>query len=396
MDVLSAGKSPFDALAQSGVSGQQSQLAQYAIQRAAQDMRNNKPDDAIVSFKRALAYDPQNVTALSYIGNIYLSQGKIDDAIAAYKNLIGIDPTSSEYRLKLANTYLQGKMYRESEETFKLAARLDPRNIEAEYTLGIQYAQTDRPAEAEAQFLKVKRMAPADGNVYYALGALYNTQGRYSEALQELKSALSLKGNFLAADYEIGVTYSRLGMKDDAARQLQVLVDARSQFAADLQYEINRPRMLYVDGSRGGFNLSLGPNTPVWMLDPARLTDPNSTKTVSVTIQFNTAMDARSITAVGNWTISRARSASAGYYNNSVNGYVSAKEVTIPPRPLRVEYNNQTLQATVTFAVSQNADGDATIDPRHLVFKFAGKDSGGREMDAASDELSGNSAFKPF
>lgn len=371
-------------------------MAQYAILKASQDMRSNRLDDAVVSFKRALAYEPQNVTALGYIGDIYLSQGKTDEAISAYKDLIGVDPTSSEYRLKLANTYLQAKMYRESEESFKIAARLDPRNVAAEYTLGLQYTQTDRLAEAEVQFRKAQRMAPADGNVYYALGALYNKQGRYTEAVQELKSALNLKSNFFAANYEIGVSYSRLGLPEEATRQLKLLAEAKSQFAVDLQFEMNRPRMLYMEGTSGGINLTLGPNTPVWMLDPAKLTAPNASKTVSVTIQFNTGMDRNSITSIGNWTISRAKSAPAGYYNNSLFGYVTSKEVAIAAKPLSVEYNDLTLQARVTFAVSQNATGDATIDPKHLVFKFSGTDTAGRAMDASSDEIDGYSAFKSF
>jgi tetratricopeptide (TPR) repeat protein len=395
MDVLSAGGSPLDVIGQGG-SGQQSQLAQYAILKASQDMRSNRMNDAIASFKQALAYDPQNVTALAYIGDIYLSQGKTTEAIKAYKDLIGIDPTSSEYRLKLANTYLKAKMYQESEDTFKIAARLDPRNPVAEYTLGIQYAQTDRLAEAEVQFRKVQRMTPADGNVYYALGSLYNKQGRYSEALQELKTALTLKRNFNPAEYELGVSYSKLGMRDEAVRQLQLLVSAKSELAADLQFEINRPRMLFMEGTSGGINLSLGPNTPLWMLDPVKLTAPNSSKIISVTIQFNTQMDRSSIASVSNWTISRAKSAAAGYYNNNLYGYASSKEVAVSAKPLSVIYNDLTMQATVTFSVSQNSTGDATIDPKHLVFKFSGTDTFGRVLDTSSDEIDGYSAFKAF
>jgi len=392
MDVLSAGQSPLDALAQGG-SGQQAQLAQYAILKASQDMRNNRLDDAVVSFKRALAYDPQNVTALAYIGDIYQSQGKTDEAVKAYKDLIGIDPTSAEYRIKLANTYLQGKRYQESEETFKIAARLEPRNPVPEYTLGIQYAQTERLAEAEAQFRKVQRMTPSDGNVYYALGSLYNKMGRHAEALQELKTSINLKSN-LSAEYELGVAYSRLGRDDEANRQLKLLVDAKSGLSIDLRYEINRPRMMFMDDPSGV--LGLGANTPVWMLDPARLTNPGSSATFSVNIQFNTQMDRRSIETLSNWSISRAKSTGGGYYNNNIYGSPSAKDAQVSNMPVRVSYNSYTMQATLSFSVSQNQNGDATIDPKHLVFKFSGVDSSGRPMESASDEIDGYSSAESF
>jgi Flp pilus assembly protein TadD len=394
-DPFSVSGNILDVLAQDQ-SGQRSQLAQYALQRAAQQMKSNNLREAITTFRQALAFDPQNTTALTYIGNINLSMGNVDEAVKAFKDLIKLDPTSSDSQIKLANAYLQGKRYDEAEATFKTAARLDPRNPVPEYTLGIQYAQTDRLQEAEAQFRKVQRMVPTDGNVYYALGALHNKQGRYEESVQELKTALSLKSNFYEANYELGVAYTHLGQDDEANRQLQILKGARSAFTTDLSFEINRPKILFMDGSGSGFNLSLGPNTPVWMLDPTNLTAPGSSKTFSVTIQFSTQMDSASIAQLNNWTISRAQSTKAGYYNNSATGFVSSTEVQIAKRPLSVVYNQTTMQATVTFMVSQNSTGTATIDPKHLVFQFSGQDAYGRSMNTAADEIDGRSSVKGF
>lgn len=393
-DPLSVG-GIFDVLSQDQ-SGQRSQLAQYALQRAAQQMQSKNYKDAITTFRQALGFDPQNTTALTYIGNLNLQLGNVDEAVKAFKDLVKLDPTSSDSQVKLANAYLQGQRYDESEATFKIAARLDPRNPLPEYTLGIQYAQTDRLQEAEAQFKKVQRMVPSDGNVYYALGSLYNKEGRYDESVQVLKTALSLKANFTQANYELGVAYTNLGNDDDANRQLQILKTAGSALASDLNFEITRPKILYIDGSNDGFNTSFGPNTPLWLLDPTKLTDPGSSRTFSVNIQFSTQMDPASIADLSKWTISKAKSTSAGYYNNSATGFVMSTEVQIAQRPLSVVYNPTTMQATVTFTVNQNSTGDATIDPKHLVFQFSGQDSYGRSMNTASDEIDGYSPLQGF
>lgn len=394
-DPFSVSGNIFDVIGQDR-SAQRSQLAQYALQRAAQQMQSNNLKEAITSFRQALASDPQNTTALTYIGNINLSMGNVDEAVKAFKDLVKLDPTSSDSQIKLGNAYLQGKRYNEAENTFKSAARLDPRNPLPEYTLGIQYVQTDRLQEAEAQFRKVQRMVPTDGNVYYALGALHNKQGRYEESVQELRTALSLKPKFYEANYELGVAYTRLGQDDEANRQLQILKSARSALTTDLSFEINRPKILFVDGSNSGFNLSLGPGTQLWMLDPANLTAPGSSKTFSVNIQFSTQMDSTSIAQLSNWTISRAKSTAGGYYNNSPTGFVTTTEVQIAKRPLSVVYNRTTMQATVTFMVSQNSTGNATIDPKHLVFQFSGQDAYGRSMNTAADEIDGRTSVKGF
>jgi tetratricopeptide (TPR) repeat protein len=239
-------------------------------------------------------------------------------------------------------------------------------------------------------------MAPGDGNVYYALGSLYNKQGKYEEAIKALSTALYLKPNFAAANYEMGYAYSRLGIPEEATRQLQNLISARSPLATDLQFEINRPRMVSIDGSQGSFNLSLGANTPLWMLDPVNLMAPGSSRTFSVNIEFSTDMDPDSIALVSNWSISKAKSTAGGYYNNSLYAYSTGTDATSPSRPLSVVYNAYTMQATVTFSLSQNDAGDATIDPKHLVFKFSGMDASGRAMNNSSDEIDGYSAFEGF
>ena len=99
-------------------------------------------------------------------------------------------------------------------------------------------------------------------------------------------------------------------------------------------------------------------------------------------------MDVASIMNPANWEISRAKSTEGGYYNSLVP-INSSREVSIPKQPVLVTYDPNTNQANVTFNVQQNANGDATIDPSHLVFKFSGKDADGRQMDSTGDQIDG-------
>ena len=392
-DIFSVnGSNPLDVLAQD-FSGQRSQLAQYAIIQAAGFMSNNRQEDALAAFKRALAFDPQNITALTNIGNINLSLNNNADAIKAFKDLVTSQIYSADSQIKadaqmkLGNAYLQDKQYTESEKAFKQAASLDPTNPLPVYTLGMQYLNTDRLQEAETQFLKVQRMAPGDGNVYFGLGSLYNKQGKYDDAVKSLNTALDLKPNFPSARYELGFAYSNLGKQDEAAAQLKQLQSDGSSYASDLNFVLSKPRILSMKvAPNSQFNLALGAGSQLWSFDTSFLT-PNTSKVVSVNIQFDNKMDLTSVTNPGNWSISKATGGVAGYYNNTLPA--SAKEVKIANTPLSVTYNANTGQATVSFMLSQNANGDATIDPGHLVFKFSGKDTSGRSMDTSSDQIDG-------
>lgn len=387
-DLFSGSNSdPFAVIGQD-TSGQRAQLAQYSIMRAASYLQGNKNDDALKAFKQALAFDPQNSTALTYIGKINLAKGNNYEAIKAFKTMVQSQPSSVDAHMNLANAYIQDKQYAASEKELKAAAKLDPTNPLPDYTLGLQYSNTGRLSEAETQFLKVQKISPNDGNVFYALGMVYNQQGRSEEAAASLEKALTLKKSFPAANYELGVAYNALGRTEDAQNQLSILQTSDATQAQNLQFLINKPGMTMMDTKKsGGFSENLGPGLPLWMLDPSLLTKPGSGKTFSITIGFNTEMDAASITNTQNWSISRANSPDGGYYNNTMP--LSSKDVALPSNPESVSYNSLTQEATVVFRLNQNSAGNAVIDSSHIVFKFSGKDAFGRDMDKSANEIDG-------
>lgn len=404
MAVFDFAKSAANADALASVSqnlqSQRAQIAQYAIQKAAGYLQNNKNDEALKEFRKALAFDPQNATAHTYIGKIYQGQGKINEAIKEFKYVVQNDSTSVTARNNLGNAYLQAKQYGDAEKEFKTAARMDPINPLADYTLGIMYSETNRFSEAEAQFKKVAKVSPRDGNVFYALGALFNKTGRPEEAIKNLEKSLTLKKDFPAANFELGSAYAATGNTDKAQAQLSILQTKDTGLANDLRFILDKPKMVYIDAANNkNFNQLFGPRTPLWMLDPSLMVA-NASQKVTVAIQFNNKMDIASITNASNWEISRAKSTEGGYYNNSMP--TNSNEAYIPRRPFSVTYNPATGQANVTFTVTQsstidlsNGDNGLTIDPSHLVFKFSGKDASGRQMDTTGDQIDGY-ALKPF
>ncbi len=366
-------------------SAQRAQLAQYAILRASTMMSESRNDEALTAFKQALAFEPTNTTANTYIAKINLAKGNTYEAIKAYKAILQITPTSSEAHTNLANAYIQAKDFTNSEKELKTAAKLDPSDPLPVYTLGHQYMQLGRYSEAETAFNKVKTISPNDGNVYYSLGTVYNKEGQYDKAITVLKKALALKSDFSAANYELGYAYNAVGNTDEAQKQLKILQKAGASESSDLQYLLENPTIEYMDQSASkNFNQILGAGTPLWMLDPSLLS-PNSSSKMTVAIQFSNKMDVASVMDASNWEISKANDASGGFYITKLDG----SDTAIPRIPLFVTYDPTTMQAKVTFAVQQNAAGNATIDPSHIVFKFSGKDALGRSMDTSADQIEG-------
>ena len=394
------------------------QLAQFAISQAAGLMANNQNTQAIASFKKALALDPQNTTAYNYLGQIYMSQGDNSDAISAYKQLVNIlstsassysstvtatsittatqdlysstPPTLQTAYVSLGNAYLQDKQYTQSQTAFQKAEKLNPQDPVAPYTLGQQYLTQGNLSGALAQFQKTQKISPNDGNVYYALGEVYNQMGDYQQAVTNLTKSLNLKPNFPSANYQLGLAYNGLGQTQQAQQQLSILDDSDSTLASQLSFTLNKPQMVAEDSTatqNNAFDSVLGPGTPLWMLDPSLLTAPNSSAKFSVTISFNNTMSASSIMNTANWTISPADGTQAGYYDDMMPQ--TSNDATLPKTPTSVSYNSLTNEATVTFQLSQNSDGTAVIDPSHLVFTFNGEDASGRTMDQTANSVDG-------
>jgi tetratricopeptide (TPR) repeat protein len=393
---------------------QQKQMAQYTIVQAANLMGKNQNAKAITLFKQALGMDPQNTTAYSYLGQLYMAQGDNNDAINTFKKLVSVlgssassytsaatssststTPTLQTAYVSLGNAYLQNKQYSDSEKAFKKAEQLNPSDPVAPYTLGQQYLTQGNLSGALTQFEKAQKISPNDGNVYYALGEVANQMGDYQDAVASLTKSLYLKSNFPSANYQLGVAYSGLGQTANAQKQLTILQGSDTSLASQLKNVISNPQIVTVDSmatQNNKFDDVLGPATPLWYLDTS-LSTPNSSETFSMTIAFNNDMDVSSITNTANWTLSRANSPDAGYYNDMMPQ--SSQDAAIPATPLSVTYNSLTNEATVNFQLSQNADGNALIDPSHIVFTFNGKDAQGRTMDQTANSVDGaNSA--PF
>jgi Flp pilus assembly protein TadD len=366
------------------------QLANYALQRGLTALQNNKPDQAINAFRMAVGVDPTNTTAWNYLGNTYLQKNDTKNAISAFKMATSIDPTDPNGFNNLGNAYLQAKDNKNAEAQFKLSIKASPNSSTPYYTLGLLYAKEGRNTEAEQQFAVVQRLSPQDANGYYGMGMAYNNEGKYDEAITQLNKATRLKKNFDNAVYELGKAYAGKGDMDSANDQISTLKAMPAstngaELAAELKDTITKPEMSGVDMSKSTFTPIFTNQTPLFMLDISLL-QPNTSKDFTMTFQFNSNMDPSSAQNISNWSITKGSSLPGGLYDN---GVIIGQDTPVSPVPKSVAYDATTNEATVTFTLSQNSSGNATIDPSHLVFKFAGKDVNGKQMDSSSDEYAG-------
>ena len=294
-----------------------------------------------------------------------------------------------DLHLALGDIYMQEGMQEEALTEYEAAVRFNPDSNEARYSLGQSYLTFGKLDDSRAQFQAVVRLTPASATGYYGLGQVARADGDLQEAVFQFEKAISVNKDFLNSYRDLGYAYADMGDFYKANEQYSFLSEkniAEATQLLDYISQIQAPKILSVRATNG-YNKNLGPGTSVSQLS-SRLSDPGSSKIFSMNFVFSKDMDRNSITNPYNWTISRASIiANSGVYNGGLP--VPETETSISPIPLNIIYNDLTNTATIQFKISQNDEGNATIDPRHIVFKFSGEDAYGKAMDLSADEYSG-------
>lgn len=376
----------------SNQSAQMDAVAQSAISSGIGYYQNGKYDAAVREFKRAISLSPQSDNALNaydYLAMAFIKLGKNKEAVKSYQSALRLAPNRDDFHNKLGNLLLEDGDVDQAIKSFRAALQVESRSTAYLYSLGQAYLAKGSMDNAKDQFEKIIRLAPREYGGFYGLGQAYYKNGEYEKAVEQFNQALTLKQDFAYARLDLGYALADLGRVPEAYEQAGLLQEKDSGLASTLYnyiYRVSQPEFLAAY-SPDGFNTTLGPGTQVADLDPA-LATPGTSHEFTMKFLFSKEMDLASVENPYNWTIRRAAFGTPGGSYNW-GGAVPATEVGIPVFPDRVRYDWESNAAIVTFTVDQNSTATGTIDPSHLIFQFAGKDSYGNKMYSSADQYGG-------
>lgn len=394
MDVISTNASALFST-RASQQAQLENLAQRQLSTALELFTERKYDEAIATFKRAIALAPLSSTATNaydYMARSYLMKEDVAAAIAAYQESLRGNPTNANAYVQLGNIHVTQNDMEKAKQAYLQAVRLDPSSSNR-YSLGQAYLELGEYANATTQFQAVKELEPGKPNGEYGLGLVYARQGRTQEAVSAFERAISLQQDFWFAHVELGYALTELGERGKAAEIVLGMRGRADDLADTLDayiYEKTPARMLAVLATSTFARFS-GPKTPVADLG-TYLQASGGQQTFSMIFMFNKDMDERSVENVLNWNISRAHDQGRGtVYNYGMP--VPETEISLDRHPVSVTYSAEERIATVLFRVTQNAAGDGSLDPSHIKFSFSGSDAFGQKISDQADEYLGVRGF---
>jgi tetratricopeptide (TPR) repeat protein len=173
-----------------------------------------KPKDAIASYKRALADDPDNVDTERGLANALLTDGQLDEALKLFTAIVAAEPQDAQSMVKIADIQRQQGHYDQALATIEKAKPLAQDSVELNYNQALIYDSLGKYDEAIATLRTLlDGTAHADGKYTDAekgnraiflerMGIIYKEQNKTAEAVDVYKQMVQMGGDLARSGYQ--------------------------------------------------------------------------------------------------------------------------------------------------------------------------------------------------
>lgn len=142
---------------------------------------------------------------------------KFPEAIQSYKRAIALNPNSSESYFNLGIAYGESGRNQEGIDALKNVIRLNPKaEPKVLSSIAVLYAESNKFPEAESAFQRAILLNPKDGELHAKLGLLYYNAKKLNEAIESFEKALELSPFMYPTLYNLGLVYQNVGKVDQA------------------------------------------------------------------------------------------------------------------------------------------------------------------------------------
>jgi len=184
-------------------------------------------DEAVRRLGNIVQQNPDDVEALSVLGDMQRASEKYADAAATYSKALEVDggnaPGDWRFYYVRGISYERNKEWNKAEADFKRALELNPDQPQVLNYLGYSWVdQGMNLMPALDMIQKAVAAAPNDGYIIDSLGWAYYRLGRYKEAVQQLELAVQLRSTDPEINDHLGDAYWRLGRKLEAKFQWNI------------------------------------------------------------------------------------------------------------------------------------------------------------------------------
>ncbi|MCB1733624.1 MAG: type IV pilus biogenesis/stability protein PilW [Gammaproteobacteria bacterium] len=206
------------------------QVAEINTKLGIEYMRQNRNEQALEKFEKALASDPGYAPAPGYAAVLYERIGRLDDADAAYRRALELEPDNASIRNNYARYLCSHDQFEAAEENFRqvIANKLYPTPEIAMVNAGLCARLEPDLIKAERYFNDALTTNPNFAIALYELAKLAYVRNDYLQARAYLQRYFQVAG-YSPASLWLGVRVERaLNDPTEVARYTYLL---KSRFA---------------------------------------------------------------------------------------------------------------------------------------------------------------------
>ncbi len=177
--------------------------------------------NSLTLFSHAAQATSGNSCALNNLGLGYAEQGDLPKAEEQFLKALALNPDFVSAHLNIGVLYSRQGNLEMAEDHFSQVLRIAPENAEAHNNLGLILVQKGRLAEATVHFKHAVQKNPNEAGMLYNLGNALLSQGQPEAAAGYLEAAVHAQPEFAKAHDALGYALTLLGKPEIAARHFK-------------------------------------------------------------------------------------------------------------------------------------------------------------------------------
>lgn len=195
-----------------------------------------KLEEAKKGYLAILKNNPQEVTALNYLGILYLQENNFQAALDCFNKAINIEPQNLSLYLHLANTFkLQGS-YPQAITVLQQLIQKNPHYTPAYNNLGSVYFAQGNLTEAIHYYRAATKQQPDYCDAFYNLGLALAKQNQLDEAITAHLTVLTLLPKHAAARFQLARLFMQ---KEDYPNALKYFLQLEEFYPHHFETQTN-------------------------------------------------------------------------------------------------------------------------------------------------------------
>ena len=193
-------------------------------------LQEDRTEDAIPRFKRALKLDFLFIKAYKSLGDIYMKDGRYSEALGYLSKANRIDPTDKKVLNTLGSSYMKLSRYDTAEKIFKKVLDLDPDATEAIEGLSDAYIHNRKEDKALELIDRVLAQKPDLINLYNRRGIIFRRRGEHALAIENYRRAIEIDPCDAVLRFNIAKAFLSTDDKPNGIKELRKALHISPEF----------------------------------------------------------------------------------------------------------------------------------------------------------------------